>query len=77
MGASSLFVVGLAVVVVVLLSRALAGRLGLPEVSLLVLMGSAAGFLPGVPETHLPPHLVLLGFLPPLVYYAALPWPSG
>jgi Na+/H+ antiporter len=71
MGASSLFIIGLAVMVVVLLSRALAGRLGLPEVSLLVIMGSAAGFLPGVPETHIPPELVLLGFLPPLVYYAA------
>jgi CPA1 family monovalent cation:H+ antiporter len=71
MGPSSLFVVGLAVMLVMLLSRALADRLGLPEAILLVVLGAAAGFLPGMPETHLPPHLVLLGFLPPLVYSAA------
>ncbi|MDN3355815.1 Na+/H+ antiporter [Actinomadura sp. DC4] len=71
MGASSLFVLGLAITVVVLLSQALAGRIGMPEAILLVLLGTAAGFLPGVPETHLPPEIVLFGFLPPLVYHAA------
>src|SRR4051812_47708798 len=71
MGASSLFVLGLAIAVVVLFSRALAGRIGVPEAILLVLLGTAAGFLPGLPETHLPPEIVLFGFLPPLVYHAA------
>lgn len=71
MDASSLLLLGLAVTVVVLLSHALAGRLGVPEAILLVSLGAAAGFLPGMPETHLPPHVVLFGFLPPLVYYAA------
>jgi Na+/H+ antiporter len=68
---SSLFVLGLAVAVVVVLSRALSGRLGVPEAIPLVLLGAAAGFLPGMPETHLPPQVVLFGFVPPLVYHAA------
>jgi Na+/H+ antiporter len=71
MGPSSLFILGLAGAVVVLLSHALAGRLGVPEAILLVVFGAAAGFLPGMPETHLQPQIVLLGFLPPLVYSAA------
>jgi Na+/H+ antiporter len=68
---SPLFILGLAGTVVVLLSRALAGRLGVPEAILLVTLGGVAGFLPGMPEMHLPPQVVLLGFLPPLVYSAA------
>jgi NhaP-type Na+/H+ or K+/H+ antiporter len=71
LGPSSLFIVGLAGAVAVLLARALAGRLGLPEAILLVIFGAAASYLPGMPEVHLSPHVVLLGFLPPLVYYAA------
>ncbi|RKS68094.1 sodium/proton antiporter (CPA1 family) [Actinomadura pelletieri DSM 43383] len=71
MGPESLFIVGLAVTVVVLLSRALAARMGVPDAILLVVLGAAAAFLPGMPEIALPPEVVLLGFLPPLVYYAA------
>lgn len=71
MGETSLFVVGLAVLLVVLVARALASRLHVPEAILLVLLGVAAGFVPGMPELHLSPELVLLGFLPPLVYNAA------
>ncbi len=29
------------------------------------------GFLPGLPDVELPPDLVLVLFLPPLLYYAA------
>jgi Na+/H+ antiporter len=71
MGASSLFVLGLAIAVVVLLSHALAGRFGVPEAIPLVLLGTAAGFVPAMPEIQLPPQVVLFGFLPPLVYHAA------
>lgn len=49
----------------------LARVLGLPYPILLVLGGLAIGFVPGVPEIHLPPDLVLLIFLPPLLYAAA------
>jgi len=42
-----------------------------PYPILLVLGGSALGFAPGVPEVSLDPDLVLLIFLPPLLYSAA------
>ncbi|GAA0561487.1 Na+/H+ antiporter [Actinomadura livida] len=71
MGPESLFIVGLAITAVVLLSRALAARIGVPDAILLVVLGAAVAFLPGMPEIALPPEVVLLGFLPPLVYYAA------
>ncbi|WP_433177437.1 Na+/H+ antiporter [Actinoallomurus sp. CA-150999] len=71
MDPASLFVVGLAIAVVVLLSRALSAWMGMPEAILLVILGGMAGFLPGMPETEVPPGVVLLGFLPPLIYHAA------
>ncbi|WP_433250028.1 Na+/H+ antiporter [Actinomadura nitritigenes] len=71
MGPGSLFIVGLAITVVVLLSRALSTRIRAPEAILLVVLGALAGFLPGMPEAPAPPGLILLGFLPPLVYHAA------
>jgi monovalent cation/hydrogen antiporter len=36
-----------------------------------VLGGLALGFVPGMPELELPPDLVLIAFLPPLLYSAA------
>ncbi|MGI5202049.1 cation:proton antiporter [Spirillospora sp. CA-108201] len=66
-----LFIVFLAVAVVVLLARGLAGRLRVPDAIVLVLLGMAAGFVPALPATVVPPEVVLLGFLPPLLYHAA------
>jgi monovalent cation/hydrogen antiporter len=45
--------------------------LGVPYPITLVLGGCAIGFLPGVPHVELEPDLVLLIFLPPLLYGAA------
>jgi monovalent cation/hydrogen antiporter len=45
--------------------------LEVPYPILLVLGGLALGFVPGLPEIDLPPDLVLLIFLPPLLYGAA------
>jgi monovalent cation/hydrogen antiporter len=42
-----------------------------PYPILLVIAGLALGFLPGMPRIELPPDLVLLIFLPPLLYGAA------
>lgn len=42
-----------------------------PYPILLVLGGLVLGFLPGLPEVELPPELVLVLFLPPLLYHAA------
>ncbi|HEV3377210.1 MAG TPA: Na+/H+ antiporter [Thermoleophilaceae bacterium] len=49
----------------------LARVLGVPYPITLVVGGSVIGFIPGVPEVELEPDLVLLIFLPPLLYGAA------
>lgn len=46
--------------------------LEVPYPIFLVLGGSVLGFIPGVPEVELTPELVLLIFLPPLLYVAAI-----
>jgi len=50
----------------------LAARLGVPYPILLVLGGSALGFVPQLPQVKLDPELVFLLFLPPLLYVSAL-----
>ena len=49
----------------------LARILGVPYPITLVVGGSLIGFIPGVPSVELEPELVLLIFLPPLLYGAA------
>ncbi|WP_433323813.1 Na+/H+ antiporter [Spirillospora sp. CA-294931] len=66
-----LFIVLLVIAAVVLLARAVAGRLGVPDAIPLVVLGLAAGFVPGMPEIEVSSELVLMGFLPPLIYNAA------
>jgi NhaP-type Na+/H+ or K+/H+ antiporter len=66
-----LFLLGAALVVAVLLGRLLAGRLGIPDAAAYVLIGVGAGLVPELPAPGLSPDVVLLVFLPPLVYYAA------
>ena len=62
-------IISLLVAVVIL--SALATRIGVPYPILLVLGGTVLGFIPGVPEVTLDPDLVLVVFLPPLLYSAA------
>jgi Na+/H+ antiporter len=50
---------------------ALASTIHVPYPIALVVGGAAIGFVPGVPEVELDPELVLLIFLPPLLYGAA------
>src|SRR4051794_31830085 len=50
---------------------ALATRIGVPYPILLVLGGLVLGFLPGMPDVRLEPELVLVVFLPPLLYSGA------
>ena len=61
-----------ALTVVVLAGTAVAGRSGVPAPLLLITIGVAGSFLPGVPEVVLEPEVVLFGLLPPLLYAAAL-----
>jgi monovalent cation/hydrogen antiporter len=60
-----------ALLVSVAVLNALASRIGIPYPIVLVLGGLALGLVPGVPEVELDPDLVLLVFLPPLLYFAA------
>src|SRR3954453_1334479 len=50
---------------------ALARWLSIPYPIVLVVGGALFGFVPGVPEVHLDPDVVLVIFLPPLLYGAA------
>src|SRR5436190_10307530 len=49
----------------------LAGPLRIPYPILLVVGGLLLAFAPGVPKVTMPPEVVLIGILPPLLYYAA------
>ena len=59
-------IVGLLAAVAVLVTAS--RRLGLSYPIVLVLGGLALGFVPGLPRVSLPPDLVLVAFLPPLLY---------
>src|SRR5246500_3813504 len=54
-----------------IIGRAVASRLEVPEPIVLVMLGVLASLIPHVPSVDLPPDVVLLVFVPPLVYYAA------
>src|ERR1700761_8841646 len=49
----------------------LAGKLRLPVPVLLIVVGMVAGSIPAIPSIMLDPHIVMLIFLPPLLYDAA------
>jgi monovalent cation/hydrogen antiporter len=59
----------LALVVAVAGLSVLARLVRVPYPILLVLGGLVIGFLPGMPDVEMPPELVLVAFLPPLLYW--------
>lgn len=61
-----------ALVVTILVVAGICQKFDLPAPLVLIAVGIGASFLPFVPEAHLSPDVVLLGFLPPLLYSAAL-----
>src|SRR5947207_2214727 len=69
MGKAELLIAGLLVAVAGL--SALARRLSVPYPIVLVIGGALFGFVPGLPEVKLDPDVVLVVFLPPLLYGAA------
>ena len=71
MGEYELFTLAVAIAVVMIIGRAVASRLEVPEAIVLVVLGVLASLIPQVPNIDLPPDVVLLLFLPPLVYNAA------
>jgi monovalent cation/hydrogen antiporter len=60
-----------AVLAAIAVLNALASRVGIPYPIVLVVGGLALGIVPGLPEVELEPDLVLVVFLPPLLYVAA------
>src|SRR6266487_3345630 len=69
MSATISLLLGLLVAIVVLAT--LATRLRIPYAILLVLSGLLLGFVPGLPRIELDPELILVLFLPPLIYSSA------
>src|SRR6266536_3018840 len=70
MGQAELLIAGLLVAVAGL--SVLARRLSVPFPIVLVVGGALFGFVPGLPEVKLDPQVVLVVFLPPLVYGASI-----
>jgi Na+/H+ antiporter len=70
-GEQELFTLAVAIAVVVIVGRVVATRLEVPDAVVLVVLGILASLIPQVPNIELPPDLVLLLFLPPLIYHAA------
>jgi NhaP-type Na+/H+ or K+/H+ antiporter len=66
-----LFTLAVAIAIVVILGRGLANRLEIPEAIVLVVLGMLASLIPQVPNITLSPNIVLLVFVPPLIYNAA------
>lgn len=65
----------LAILVAIAILFELARRLRVPYPSLFVLGGLGLAFVPGLPRLQLEPELVLLVFLPPLLFMAAVETP--
>jgi len=62
----------IALIVFVIAVTGLSRRYGFPAPLVLTVVGVVASYLPWVPDYELSPELVLVGFLPPLLYAAAL-----
>jgi CPA1 family monovalent cation:H+ antiporter len=71
--ASALAVVFAAIIVLV----TIANRINIAYPIVLVLGGIAIGFIPHVPTIELPPALVLVVFLPPLLYWESVTAPTS
>jgi monovalent cation/hydrogen antiporter len=61
-----------ALLAVAVFGAALARKIGILSPILLMVLGLALSFVPGFPEVHIEPEVVLVGILPPLLYVAAL-----
>lgn len=70
---AALIVVGVAILVLM----AIANRINVAYPIVLVLGGMVIGYIPGVPTFPLPPDLVLVVFLPPLLFWESLTAPTS
>src|SRR5579863_1974394 len=69
----ALIVVFVAIIVLVTIAK----RINVAYPIVLVLGGMAIGYLPGIPTFPLPPELVLVVFLPPLLYWESVTAPTS
>src|SRR5262245_22324491 len=65
---TSPFICLIVLLAAVALVAAVADRVRVPPPLLFIVAGLIVSLLPGIPEVHLDPELILLGFLPPLLY---------
>jgi Na+/H+ antiporter len=65
------------IVIAVLVLVSLASRFNVPYPILLVLGGIGLGYIPGLPPLEMPPAVVLLIFLPPLLYWESVSAPTS
>lgn len=70
---TAIIVVFLAIIVL----TTIANRINVAYPIVLVLGGMAIGFIPGIPTFPLPPEVVLVVFLPPLLYWESLTAPTS
>jgi len=70
-GEQELFTLAVVIAVVVIIGRVVATRLDVPDAVVLVVLGILASLIPQIPNIEVPPNLILLLFLPPLIYHAA------
>lgn len=66
-----------AIVTTILICVSLANRLNVAYPILLVIGGIALGYVPGLPSLEMPPGVVLLIFLPPLLYWESVTAPTS
>jgi CPA1 family monovalent cation:H+ antiporter len=70
--------IDLAVIVIsVLVLVSIANRIGVPYPILLVVGGIGLGYITGLPRLEMPPGVVLLVFLPPLLYWESVSAPTS
>jgi monovalent cation/hydrogen antiporter len=65
------------VFIAIIVLMTIANRINVAYPIVLVLGGMAIGFIPGIPTIPLPPQLVLVVFLPPLLYWESLWVPTS
>jgi monovalent cation/hydrogen antiporter len=65
------------VFIAIILLVTIANRINVAYPIVLVLGGMAIGYIPGIPTIALPPELVLVVFLPPLLYWESLWSPTS
>lgn len=65
------YTIVLLIMALMLGASALAEKIRIPGPILLIIVGMAVGFVPSMPEVELDPEIIMLLFLPPLLYDAA------